>query len=881
MDTQFPSYIRKTYTPKGSDATYELKAVWDYLSADGQTVVGHVARYDSPDVGGKSKQYLPYFDVNPDNGLRAGYSDADLHPLFGLQTLANLGPILITEGEKDAATLHQLGYAAITSPGGANAADRADWSQLTNSFRFHERQLIIWRDADEPGKGYARAVARKLMKLGTPLPRWVCYGKDGAGSTDFVQGKLRDWDGTRQLDADVAAALREVVNDFLAGAQPVELEDSKEAPRKRARVEKPISDEDKAVLQKAASGSGKSPVSYAIQPSGALVRLNISKEGEVAEIPVADFSIHIDMEIIRDDGQTTSRDLRVSGQRNGKPLPVHQVPASEFAELDWVAEAWGSGCRVYPGRANRELLVDAARALSVKADGNIPVSREYVHTGWTTLPDGSRVFLTADTCIGAAGEVAGLTMDLRHGLERYALPAPPTAPAECEEAAQASLRALDIASRLVTVPLIAATFLAPLANDLQSDFGLWIEGTSESGKTSVASAIAAHFGTGVDRHHVLASCRSTYASIEGRVFRAKDVLGIVDDYYPAASPREQQTMEQTVSMLVRGIGNRDGRTRSNVRLEERAVRLPRGLLVFTAEMGLRGHSEQNRLLVVPLSREDVDWAALTITQADGGQGKLAASMALYIQHLAGLKDFDAYKRRFEDYRSRAMACGLTGRAPEQVAYLAVGFAAYASHLRRQGALADEEAKQLAEEGFAVLRDSAMAHRAQVQEVSPAQRALDAIREALATGLAHLQEKAKGGQPRGPQSFGWLESYPQGEMLGWVDGIRDVVYLVPGAAYELIVKKTGITLTERALWRQWQAAGWLLEGDAGRNTVRGSFPRTGQLRVLPLKLEVLGKGMPKLAPAATATISETRADEVSHQAPLGLMATAEGRLSDYH
>ena len=459
--------------------------------------------------------------------------------------------------------------------------------------------------------------------------------------------------------------------------------------------------------------------------------------------------------------------------------------------------------------------------------------------------------LTADACIGAAGEVAGLTVDLRHGLERYALPVPPTDDEARLKAVRASLRALDIASRLVTVPLIAAAFLAPLANDLQSDFGLWIEGTSESGKTSVASAIAAHFGTGVDRHHVLASCRSTYASIEGRVFRAKDVLGIVDDYYPAASPREQQTMEQTVSMLVRGIGNRDGRTRSNVRLEERPVRLPRGLLVFTAEMGLRGHSEQNRLLVVPLSREDVDWAALTTMQADGARGRLATSMALYIQHLASLKDFETYKKKFEGYRSRAMACGLSGRAPEQVAYLAVGFAAYAGHLRRQGALTDEEAKQLAEEGFAVLRDTALAHRRQVQEVSPAQRALNTIREALATGVAHLQDKATGGRPKGSHAFGWGEVHPKSEvMLGWVDASRGVVYLVPGATYEFIAKKTGMTLTERALWSQWQAAGWLLEGDAGRNTVRGSFPKAGQLRVLPLKLEALGQGMPRLVSAAS-------------------------------
>ena len=872
MTKDFPPYIRKTYKPKEADAAYELTALWDYLSADGKAVVGHVARYDNPSVEGKSKQYLPYFDVTPDGGLRAGYSDSDLRPLFGLQTLANLGPIIITEGEKDAAALHQLGFAAVTSPGGANAADKADWSQLTNSFRFEDRAVIIWRDADEPGKHYARAVARQLIKLGKPLSRWVCYGKNGAGATDFVQCRLREWDGMSQLDADVADALRELVSSFLAEARPVELEDTQETHRRRPRSEKSVTDEDKAVLQKAASGSVQGPVDYAVAPSGALVRLNYGKEGEVTEIPVADFSVRIDSEVVRDDGQSTSRDLKVSGKRHGKQLPVHQVPASEFAKLDWVAEAWGAGCRVYPARTNREFLVDAARALSVKDGGEIPVSREFVHTGWTTLADGSQVFLTAGACIGAAGPVAGLTVDLRQGLERYALSVPPSDDDARLQAAQASLRVLDIAPRSVTVPLIGAAFLAPVANELQVDFGLWLEGTSESGKTSVASAIAAHFGTGVDRHHVLASCRSTYASIEGRVFRAKDVLGIVDDYYPAASPREQQTMEQTVSMLVRGIGNRDGRTRSNVRLEERPVRLPRGLLIFTAEMGLRGHSEQNRLLVVPLSREDVRWDALTATQAHGSQGRLAASMALYIQHLAGLKDLEAYRKRFETYRARAMGCGLTGRAPEQVAYLAVGFAAYASHLRRQGALAEEEARQLAEEGFTVLRDLALAHRRQVQEATPAQRAIDAVREALATGLAHLLDKGSGGRPKGVQAYGWGDNYSQGDTIGWVDAAREVAYLVPGIVYELIVKKTGITLTERALWRQWQAAGWLLEGDAGRNTVRGTFPGTRQLRVLPLKLEALGQGMPRLVSAASVP-SGTPTQEEIRQAALGLAVTA--------
>lgn len=845
MNTTFPGYIRRTYsTPNAPDVTFKLTAKWDYLSEDGNILIGHVARYEDSNGSGR-KQYLPYFDVTPGGGLRAGYTNADLRPLFGLPSLANAGPVIITEGEKDAATLHQLGFAAVTSPGGAKSAAKADWTQLTRSAQFKNRPAILWRDADAAGIGYAQAVAQELSRHGVPAPTCLVYGKNGAGATDFVQEHLRGWDGVSPLQpASKIPALRAAVEEYLAQAGPLDAPKPQPSPgAKRSSAARPISEGDKVLLEQAAKGMVPVCTEYDVAPSGALTRFIYNSEGEGKPVPVADFSITIESEVIRDDGQSTSRDLRVSGRRNDRSLPTFQVPAARFADMDWVAEAWGAGCRILPGRLNRDYLADAARLLSALG-GDIPASKEYVHTGWTRLTDGSRVFLTAQACIGASGALPGLIVDLRQGLERYALPAPPIDPAARLEAARASLRVLEIADRGVSIPLLAAAFLAPLANDLQSDFGLWLEAASEAGKTSLTAAVGAHFGPGLDRHHVLASCRSTYASIEGRVFRAKDVFGIVDDYYPAASHREQQGMEQVVSMLVRGIGNRDGRSRSNANLQERPSRLPRGMLVFTAEMGLKGHSEQNRLLVVPLARKAVNWAALTVTQQEGASGRLADSMALYIQHLAAISDFGPYQSEFESYRAQAREQGLTGRAPDQVAYLSVGFAEYARHLARLGAIAAPDAATLAAEGFAVLCGIAQAHRAQVQAVTPAQLAIEAVREALALGQAHLLDKVSG-RPKGCQTNGWGETYPQGVAIGWIDTTRDMVYLMPGATYELVVKKTGMTLSDRALWQRWHAAGWLCDGEGGRHTVRVSVAKAGQQRGLPLKLEALGQVSPKL------------------------------------
>jgi putative DNA primase/helicase len=69
-------------------------------------------------------------------------------------------PVLIVEGEKtaDAAVLLFPDY-VTTSPGGAGAFDRADWSPLVG------RDCRLWPDHDAPGMKYHAGVAGHLPKL--------------------------------------------------------------------------------------------------------------------------------------------------------------------------------------------------------------------------------------------------------------------------------------------------------------------------------------------------------------------------------------------------------------------------------------------------------------------------------------------------------------------------------------------------------------------------------------------------------------------------------------------------------------------------------------------------------------------------------------------
>jgi uncharacterized protein (DUF927 family) len=66
--------------------------------------------------------------------------------------------VLICEGEKaaDAAGLLFPDHVAITSPNGAKAADKTDWSALAG------RRCALWPDADEAGEAYADEVSKRL-----------------------------------------------------------------------------------------------------------------------------------------------------------------------------------------------------------------------------------------------------------------------------------------------------------------------------------------------------------------------------------------------------------------------------------------------------------------------------------------------------------------------------------------------------------------------------------------------------------------------------------------------------------------------------------------------------------------------------------------------
>jgi putative DNA primase/helicase len=138
--------------------------LWRYNDQGGLLFV--VGRWDFADAG---KKYLPLCWVKDSDG-REGWDFKQPpapRPLYRLNVLFRQpnAPVLVVEGEKcvDAARAVFLEFVVTTSPGGAGAADKADWSVLAG-----RQKVLIFPDADKPGIDYGQQVASILHELGVP-----------------------------------------------------------------------------------------------------------------------------------------------------------------------------------------------------------------------------------------------------------------------------------------------------------------------------------------------------------------------------------------------------------------------------------------------------------------------------------------------------------------------------------------------------------------------------------------------------------------------------------------------------------------------------------------------------------------------------------------
>ena len=124
----------------------EPGSIYTYHDAHGADLF-YVCRYEAP--GGKE---IRPWRRGPGGKLQAKAYPSP-RPLYRLPALlaAPALPVLLVEGEKcaDAAAVKLHGYAVTTWAGGAKATGRNDYAPLVG------RRVILWPDADEPGRACA------------------------------------------------------------------------------------------------------------------------------------------------------------------------------------------------------------------------------------------------------------------------------------------------------------------------------------------------------------------------------------------------------------------------------------------------------------------------------------------------------------------------------------------------------------------------------------------------------------------------------------------------------------------------------------------------------------------------------------------------------
>lgn len=115
--------------------------------------------------------------------------------------------MFVCEGEKAADALRSVGLTATTSPHGAEAADKANWSALAG------KEVIILPDNDTPGRKYAETV-RDCLSVLQPAPVIKLLKLDGLPE----KGDAFDW--LEHRDATDPEVLRQEL-ESLADAAPV------------------------------------------------------------------------------------------------------------------------------------------------------------------------------------------------------------------------------------------------------------------------------------------------------------------------------------------------------------------------------------------------------------------------------------------------------------------------------------------------------------------------------------------------------------------------------------------------------------------------------------------------------------------------------------
>lgn len=452
------------------------------------------------------------------------------------------------------------------------------------------------------------------------------------------------------------------------------------------------------------------------------------------------------------------------------------IPASEFAGMNWPIERLGAGAIVFANQ--RGYTQNAIQSQSLTATEKCI----FAHTGWRKLDD-DWIYLHAGGGIGHAGAVPSVSVRLPGAAACYELRAPSDA-AVLRSAVVSSLNLIELGPPAISFPTYAAIWRSVFGD---ADFALHMTGETGAFKSEFAALHQQHFGANMNRLHLPGAWSSTANANESLAFHTKDALFVVDDFAPQGGISELAKLHAAADRVFRGAGNHAGRARLDSTAKLRQAKPPRALILSTGEEIPRGQSLRARLLIVELSKGEIDGRRLGECQHDANDGLYALTVGGFVQWLAGRYEQSraAFAAKIQDRRANGLLSAAHARTPEIVAGLQAAFELFLEFAVASGAITTVEADRLGNRCWTALRDAAAAQARHQGETEPTARFLCLIGFVLSSGRAHLADR-RGGAPDGSERLcGWrptnsAEWQSQGDCIGWIDG--DAVYLEPTSAY---------------------------------------------------------------------------------------------------
>lgn len=185
---------------------------------------------------------------------------------------------------------------------------------------------------------------------------------------------------------------------------------------------------------------------------------------------------------------------------------------------------------------------------------------------------------------------------------------------------QAIMDFLGISAKLMLMfPLILMAHISLMFNLFEAAgyvprFLLFLCGRTGSMKTSVCLALYRIFAE--QAASPAANFKDTEVALEIKLGEGNGMVVLVDDYRPPVTAVDGKSNLSKLESIVRAVGDRIAKSRSNAELGKAKEFLPTSCVVVTGEDLGGTQSSQNRMLIVPINKGDINGKLLKRFQDD-------------------------------------------------------------------------------------------------------------------------------------------------------------------------------------------------------------------------------------------------------------------------